>query len=189
MGYRLMPATRARHKTQSTAPCESSSRGILIFQPRASSIIEIIVQTIRVETPSAKYDVFAGSGLLETLAPRIERVVGAAAAAGVCGHVAGDLGAVDEEFLRSFRTEPPVTLFLASPAKQHKTMKSVERLLREMVRAGGDRGSLLIAFGGGIVGDVGGFVAAMFHARNSLMCRCRRLFWRRWTRAWAAKWA
>jgi 3-dehydroquinate synthase len=65
-----------------------------------------------------------------------------------------------KRFLQSFE-EPPATLFLAA-GEQHKTIKSVDRLLREMVRAGGDRGSLLIAFGGGIVGDVGGFVAATF---------------------------
>jgi len=54
-----------------------------------------------------------------------------------------------------------VVLFLP-PGEKHKTMASVDRLLREMMRAGADRGSLLIAFGGGIVGDVGGFVAAIF---------------------------
>jgi 3-dehydroquinate synthase len=63
-------------------------------------------------------------------------------------------------FLTSF-ADAPVVLFL-SAGEKHKTMQSVDRLLRQMVRAGGDRGSLLIALGGGIVGDVGGFLAAVF---------------------------
>lgn len=65
------------------------------------------------------------------------------------------------ETLAASFAEPPITLFLAAGEK-HKTVTSVEKLLRQMVAAGGDRGSLLIAFGGGIVGDVGGFVAAVF---------------------------
>ncbi|HEY1766452.1 MAG TPA: 3-dehydroquinate synthase [Terracidiphilus sp.] len=118
------------------------------------------MQTIRVDTPSAKYDVFAGSGLLESLAPRIERALGRLPRR-VFVVTSPEIWALwNETFLHSF-PEPPVTLFLA-PGEQHKTMANVERFTREMARAGGDRGSLLIAFGGGIVGDVGGFVAAVF---------------------------
>jgi 3-dehydroquinate synthase len=57
--------------------------------------------------------------------------------------------------------DAPVVLFL-EPGEKYKTLASVEKLLRQMARAGGDRGSLLIAFGGGIVGDVGGFLAAIY---------------------------
>ncbi|SPE30656.1 3-dehydroquinate synthase [Candidatus Sulfotelmatomonas gaucii] len=118
------------------------------------------MQTIRVETPSAKYDVVTGSGLLAELAPRIERVVRRLPRR-VFVVTSPEIWALwSKAFLRSF-AEPPVTLFLPA-GEEHKTVKSVERQLREMVRAGGDRGSLLIAFGGGIVGDVGGFVAATF---------------------------
>ena len=118
------------------------------------------MQTIRVDTPSAKYDVITGSGLISTLAPRIERVAGKLPRR-VFVLTSPEIWALwGSLFLGSF-PEPPVTLFLA-PGEKHKTMASVERLLRQMVSAGGDRGSLLIAFGGGIVGDVGGFVAAIF---------------------------
>jgi 3-dehydroquinate synthase len=128
------------------------------------------VQTIRVETPSAKYDVFTGSGLFADLAPRIERAVGRLLLHGgqarrVFVLTSPQIWALwGEAFCASFDragAEPPITLFLP-PGEEHKTIKSVERLTREMVRAGGDRGSFLIAFGGGIVGDVGGFVAAIF---------------------------
>lgn len=118
------------------------------------------VQTIRVETPSARYEVITGSGLLERLAPRIERVLGRLPRR-VFVLTSPEIWALwGEAFSASF-AEPPIALFLAAGEK-HKTLSSVEKILRQMIAAGGDRGSLLIAFGGGIVGDVGGFVAAIF---------------------------
>jgi len=46
--------------------------------------------------------------------------------------------------------------------EEHKRLAPVERLAEEMVRRGGDRSSLIVAFGGGIVGDMAGFLAAIF---------------------------
>lgn len=118
------------------------------------------VQTIRVETPSARYDVVTGSGLLQNLAPRIERAAGRMPRR-VFVLTSPEIWALwGEAFQQSF-AEPPIALFLPAGEK-HKTLANVEKLLRQMAAAGGDRGSLLIAFGGGIVGDVGGFVAATF---------------------------
>jgi len=102
----------------------------------------------------------AGSGLLESLAPRIERVCGRLPRRVFVLTSAPIWALWSERFLASF-AEPPIALFLP-PGEEQKTLKSVEALLRQMAQAGGDRGSLLIAFGGGIVGDVGGFVAAIF---------------------------
>jgi 3-dehydroquinate synthase len=55
----------------------------------------------------------------------------------------------------------PIVLFLP-PGERHKRMSQVERLTTEMTKAGADRSSLLIAFGGGVTGDVGGFVSAIY---------------------------
>jgi 3-dehydroquinate synthase len=118
------------------------------------------VQTIRVETPSAKYNVMTGSGLIGSLAKRIERIHGKLPRRVFVLTSAPIWALWSERFLSSF-SEPPITLFL-EPGEEFKTLRSVERLLREMAQAGGDRGSLLIAFGGGIVGDVGGFLAASY---------------------------
>lgn len=47
-------------------------------------------------------------------------------------------------------------------AEVRKNLKTVEQIARRLVRAGADRKSLLIAVGGGVVGDVVGFVAASY---------------------------
>jgi 3-dehydroquinate synthase len=53
-------------------------------------------------------------------------------------------------------------ILLFPGGEERKRLAEVESLAEQMVRGGGDRSSLLIAFGGGIVNDVGGFLAAIF---------------------------
>jgi 3-dehydroquinate synthase len=43
-----------------------------------------------------------------------------------------------------------------------KNLSTVEQICRQLVRAGADRRALLVAVGGGVVGDVAGFVAASY---------------------------
>jgi 3-dehydroquinate synthase len=43
-----------------------------------------------------------------------------------------------------------------------KTLAQMEKLAEQMVKAGADRQSVLLALGGGVVGDVGGFLASVF---------------------------
>ena len=56
--------------------------------------------------------------------------------------------------------EPQVHLF--NDAETAKNLRTVEEMARKLVRAGADRKALLIAVGGGVVGDVAGFLAASY---------------------------
>jgi 3-dehydroquinate synthase len=51
---------------------------------------------------------------------------------------------------------------LFNDAEAAKNLRTAESLSRSLSRAGADRKSLIIAVGGGVVGDVAGFVAATF---------------------------
>jgi 3-dehydroquinate synthase len=55
------------------------------------------------------------------------------------------------------------TLHTVSAGEGSKSMSHAETLCREMIRAGHDRKSFVIALGGGVVGDLAGFVAAIFY--------------------------
>ncbi|HXE05314.1 MAG TPA: 3-dehydroquinate synthase family protein, partial [Bryobacteraceae bacterium] len=58
-------------------------------------------------------------------------------------------------------TTPFDTLFFAG-SEANKRMAHVEQLAERMAERGADRSSLVIAFGGGIVTDLGGFLAAIY---------------------------
>lgn len=56
----------------------------------------------------------------------------------------------------------PFHVLFFDGGEDKKRFSSVEKLAEEMVCAGGDRSSVVMAFGGGILTDVSGFLAAIF---------------------------
>ena len=55
------------------------------------------------------------------------------------------------------------TLHTVPAGESSKSLSHAETLCREMVRDGHDRRSMVIALGGGVVGDLAGFVASIFY--------------------------
>jgi 3-dehydroquinate synthase len=53
-------------------------------------------------------------------------------------------------------------VLFVQPGEEHKRLRTVERLAEQLAEAYADRSSLLVAFGGGVIGDIGGFLAAIF---------------------------
>ncbi len=115
---------------------------------------------IPLKTPSAAYDITIGSGLLRTLSSRIARLNKGKAFRPFVVTSPEIWGLWHSQFLASFK-EPPVALFLPA-GEAHKRMAGVESLAQQLATAGADRDSLLIAFGGGVIGDVTGFLAAIY---------------------------
>jgi 3-dehydroquinate synthase len=61
----------------------------------------------------------------------------------------------------ALRSTPIEVLYFAG-GEERKRISAVEALADQMVARGADRSSVVIAFGGGIVGDLAGFLAAIF---------------------------
>jgi shikimate kinase/3-dehydroquinate synthase len=51
---------------------------------------------------------------------------------------------------------------VVEPGEEQKTLASAEEVLRRLARAGAERGDIVVAVGGGVVGDLAGFCAAIY---------------------------
>ncbi len=123
---------------------------------------ESTVRTIQVKTGSAEYPVFVGRELLPTLSRRIAKIT-ARKIQRVFVLTSPEIWSLwADAFLESFASSDSPTVLFLQPGEEHKRLRTVERLAEQLADCHADRSSLLIAFGGGIVGDVGGFLAAIF---------------------------
>jgi 3-dehydroquinate synthase len=115
---------------------------------------------IRVKSSAGLYSIACAKGILRHAAEEIARLGRFSSI-----HVVSSpkvWRAVKKIAGRSLHARDFASLQLMNDAEAAKTLRTVEGLSRQLVRSGADRRSLIVAVGGGVVGDVVGFVAASY---------------------------
>ena len=119
--------------------------------------------TVHVDLGERSYEVIVEAGILSRAGERIT-------AAGLAGRriavisdatVAGLHGETLLNSLEAAGCRPSMHRFPTGEAS--KSMACAEQLCRDMIAAGHDRKSAVVALGGGVTGDLAGFVAAIFY--------------------------
>ncbi|MGX1900773.1 3-dehydroquinate synthase [Thermolongibacillus altinsuensis] len=116
---------------------------------------------IRVETPSKQYDVYIGDGIIHSIGSIVQRT---------CENVSAVLIITDEtvaslylERVRSvFERTYRVYTHIIPSGEESKSFEQFYACHTAALTYGLDRDALIVALGGGVVGDLAGFVAATY---------------------------
>jgi 3-dehydroquinate synthase len=117
-------------------------------------------KSIQVHSSAGSYAVLCGSGVLARARSEISQLGRFSSI-----HLVSSpkvWRTIGKPLKRAFAFTDGRAIHLMDDAESAKTLRIVEVLSRALVRAGADRKSLLIAIGGGVIGDVVGFVAASY---------------------------
>lgn len=156
------------HEIQNNLSCptdaavsQSRSPGYSLTSFRAIDYTRSLTR-IAVQTPSRSYDVLVERGLLRSAgtvlrdiipaesrvfvvtSPRIRRVWGKS---------------LQKSFIRVGRK---LEILEMPDGERSKELAQLEKLASRLMKRGAERQSVIVAMGGGVVGDVGGFLASIF---------------------------
>jgi 3-dehydroquinate synthase len=120
------------------------------------------VHTLPVQAASATYNVLLEDDLLADLPQHLRAIFGEQARRYFVVTSPEIWVLWSEAFLSGFAPEAEPAVLLLPAGEQHKRLAALERLAQQLAAAGADRSSVLIAFGGGVIGDVTGFLAAIY---------------------------
>lgn len=121
------------------------------------------VKKIPVRLKKNGYSVLIGSGLLRRAGREIRRLLPSRASRVfviTSPNVRRHWGPILEQSLE--KAHVPYTVVHMDDGEPAKHMHTVEQLAEQMVDARADRKAMIAAFGGGVVGDAAGFLAAIF---------------------------
>ena len=120
------------------------------------------VRRISIRVRPRPYDVLIEHGLLERTGRHLESILGRRARCFVV-----TTAAVRRRWGRQLdaslkRAGLEAVIFEMGDGERYKTLATVEALAEKFLSRGADRRSVTLAFGGGVVGDVAGFLASVY---------------------------
>jgi len=126
------------------------------------SVSPVSVTVAEIHGATYRYPVLVGSGLIDQVGRRVLKFIR--------GKTCALLTDSNVELLFARRVNRSLTsagfkptLITIPAGEKSKTLKQVGAICEQMIIAGLDRQSFVIGLGGGVIGDISGFVAAIYH--------------------------
>jgi len=164
------PARRASHLLAQRSPryravadlvVDTTGRAIPeVAQQILERLMELERRTVWVELPAHRYPVHVGEGILPSVAQEVLRTGVRRVALLTHPHLLELYGERLCMALRAWGIEPhPITVL---PGERSKTLTAARKVYEAMAAFRLDRTSGVLTLGGGVVGDLGGFVAGTY---------------------------
>ncbi len=120
-------------------------------------MIEVVIRA-----GTARYPIRIGAGLLQTLGPALLELALVGKVALIADAEA--LGRWGEPVSRSLREAGLFSVVIeVAPGEASKSFEGASAIYGRLIEAGMGRGDTIVSLGGGVVGDLAGFVAATYH--------------------------
>ena len=117
---------------------------------------------LKIRGAAQAYPALIGQGLLNRLGQRVRKYLRCETCAIVSDSNVGRLFA--NRIKRSLRSAGFEPILVTIPAgEKSKTLKQASAICEQMIAAGLDRKSFVVGLGGGVIGDISGFIAAIYH--------------------------
>jgi shikimate kinase/3-dehydroquinate synthase len=157
---RIKALLAQRREAYSRIPHQIDTTGLTVEEV-AEKVIGLLVKRIPVRTPTGSYEIHLGEGLLTRVGELAWEWRLRGRVALVTNPTVGDLYASSVvKSLQEAGFEPVVCR--APDGEAYKTLDTVRSLYDQFVAGGLDRYGVVLALGGGVIGDMAGFAAATY---------------------------
>jgi len=118
------------------------------------------LKTIKVHLKNTPYNIYIGRDSIDNLNQLIDSIPNVSKIAVITNNIVADIYL--KKLKNIFSADKKIEEYIVPDGEVNKSIKQVEEIYSWLIENRFDRTSLIIAFGGGVIGDLAGFVAATY---------------------------